>query len=233
MNMITPESRRRLQNVFRRIHGRSSDEAKQVVDQTISRVTGPGGTTIVYKAIPPLNGDVTGPIGSTTVVKLQGQPISATDPTEGQILGLIGGIATWIAQRLAGHVIQDEGVPITQRASLDFQGTGVTVTDVSTGGGKTVVTIPGIEPVTHSGDVTGPSTATVVGKIQGFAVTTTDPTDGDILIYDQDLGKYVLVNLSTFTAPTTRWEPVTNGDPDSPEIIFDASGDVVMAEVPI
>lgn len=39
-----------------------------------------------------------------------------------------------------GHVIEDEGTPLTQRADLNFVGAGVTATDA---GGKTVVTIPG------------------------------------------------------------------------------------------
>jgi hypothetical protein len=40
----------------------------------------------------------------------------------------------------AGHVIEDEGTPLTARANLNFTGAGVTATDT---GGKTVVTIPG------------------------------------------------------------------------------------------
>jgi hypothetical protein len=39
-----------------------------------------------------------------------------------------------------GHIIEDEGTPLTQRADLNFVGAGVTATD---SGGKTVVTIPG------------------------------------------------------------------------------------------
>jgi len=39
-----------------------------------------------------------------------------------------------------GHVIEDEGTPLAQRADLNFVGGGVTATDA---GGKTVVTIPG------------------------------------------------------------------------------------------
>lgn len=39
-----------------------------------------------------------------------------------------------------GHTIADEGTPLTQRATLDFVGAGVTVTD-DAGDGKTVVTI--------------------------------------------------------------------------------------------
>ena len=39
-----------------------------------------------------------------------------------------------------GHVIEDEGIPLTQRATINFTGAGVTAIDA---GGKTVVTIPG------------------------------------------------------------------------------------------
>jgi hypothetical protein len=38
-----------------------------------------------------------------------------------------------------GHVVEDEGTPVTQRANLNFTGSGVTVADT---GGKTVVTVP-------------------------------------------------------------------------------------------
>jgi hypothetical protein len=43
-----------------------------------------------------------------------------------------------------GHTIADEGTPLTQRATLDFVGAGVTVTDDEENG-KTVITIPGGE----------------------------------------------------------------------------------------
>ncbi len=39
-----------------------------------------------------------------------------------------------------GHTIEDEGTPLTQRASLNFVGDGVSAADA---GGKTVVTING------------------------------------------------------------------------------------------
>jgi len=41
-----------------------------------------------------------------------------------------------------GHIIQDEGTPLTQRTNLNFVGTGVTVTD-DVGNDASVVTIPG------------------------------------------------------------------------------------------
>jgi hypothetical protein len=42
--------------------------------------------------------------------------------------------------RPPGHVIEDEGIALTQRSALNFVGAGVTVTDVS---GKTQVSILG------------------------------------------------------------------------------------------
>ncbi len=39
-----------------------------------------------------------------------------------------------------GHIIEDEGVPLAQRGTMNFVGAGVTAADA---GGKTVVTIPG------------------------------------------------------------------------------------------
>jgi len=45
-----------------------------------------------------------------------------------------------VAALTEGHAIEDEGVALTQRATMNFAGSGVTVTDV---GGKTLVTIAG------------------------------------------------------------------------------------------
>ncbi len=49
-------------------------------------------------------------------------------------------IADLAAPSGGGHVIEDEGTPLTQRANLNFVGSGVTVTDA---GGKTIVTVAG------------------------------------------------------------------------------------------
>lgn len=59
--------------------------------------------------------------------------------TDGEVLTLVAGIPSW-EPSAGGHVIEDEGTPLTQRATLNFVGAGVTVTDSGT---KTVVTIPG------------------------------------------------------------------------------------------
>ena len=59
-----------------------------------------------------------------------GVTVDASDPNNPVVSSTGGG---------GGHVIEDEGTPLTQRANMNFVGAGVTVTDA---GGKTVVTIP-------------------------------------------------------------------------------------------
>lgn len=72
---------------------------------------------------------------ATITFSLSGENVTAN---------LVGGSVT------AGHVIEDEGVALTQRDTLNFVGTGVSVAD---SGGKTTVTISG------GGDVSGPASS--------------------------------------------------------------------------
>lgn len=72
--------------------------------------------------------------GGKTVVTIGG-----ADPFEAIALG--GGQAPRLARsaRIPGHVVEDEGTPLTQRGTINFTGGGVTVTD---SGGKTTVDVP-------------------------------------------------------------------------------------------
>lgn len=54
-------------------------------------------------------------------------------------------------------------------------------------------------------------------------------TDGDVLTTVAGVAQWALDAGSS----TSIWEPLTNGDPVSPELIFDGYGDVIMVEVPI
>jgi hypothetical protein len=54
------------------------------------RVTNAVNTTITFPTSVTMGGDVTGPSNACTVVKIQGEPISATAPTAGQVLGWTG-----------------------------------------------------------------------------------------------------------------------------------------------
>ncbi len=83
------------------------------------------------------------------------------------------GVAKWTAIKpapppvAAGHVIQDEGTPLTQRANLNFAGAGVTATDDS-GNDATLVTIPGTTtPTTRAMEY-----SVVDVCVAGFASTT-------------------------------------------------------------
>jgi hypothetical protein len=53
--------------------------------------------------------------------------------------------------------------------------------------------------------------------------------DGISLDYDDETN---VLTISGSAAATTRWEPLTNGDPDFPELIYE-DGDVLMEEVPL
>ena len=55
--------------------------------------------------------------------------------------------------------------------------------------------------------------------------------EGANITITRALGQIVIESASA--SPTTYFEPVTNGDPVSPEILFDGDGDVIMMEVPI
>jgi hypothetical protein len=79
-----------------------------------------------------------------------------------------------------------------------------------------------------AGDVVGVMLASVVQAIRGILIDPTPPTNGQGLVYDAVLDRLVYNELNS----STRWEPVTNGDPDDPQILFSADGDVLMSEVP-
>jgi hypothetical protein len=93
---------------------------------------------------------------------------------------------------------------------------GATVTDQ--GGGVARVTTSG-DPAL-GGDLSGTASAAVVEALQGSPVDDAAPALGDRLRWD-----------GTAWAPSAlRWEPLSDGDPTDPALIF-AGGDVVMVEV--
>lgn len=66
---------------------------------------------------------------------------------------ILEGVATPPAP-IAGHAIEDEGVALTQRPTIDFQGDGVTATDDPLND-KTVVTIPGVPNLNVDAQIIG------------------------------------------------------------------------------
>lgn len=76
------------------------------------------------------------------------------------------------------------------------------------------------------GDVTGTVGANTVGRLLGRLLSAVVPTIGQALVWSG----------TAWTPGTvvtgTHWEPIANGDPDDPQILFGADGDVLMTEVP-
>lgn len=93
-------------------------------------VTGPFGTGTG-------SGDVVGPAGATD------SSVALFDGVTGKLLKDGGALPT------AGHTIADEGTPLTARATLNFVGDGVAVTD-DAGNNRTVVTISGSTDSGHT-----------------------------------------------------------------------------------
>lgn len=77
-----------------RLQRRIFDEVARMIARALGQVTSVPQPPLGVAVIPPLGGDVTGSISATTVEHLQGIPVSATDPTEGQVLKAVSG--TWM-----------------------------------------------------------------------------------------------------------------------------------------
>lgn len=93
------------------------------------------------------------------------------------------------------RIVQDEGVNLPLRKTIDFQGAGVTAADVS---GKTVVTIPGSGT---SAPVYGSfyDTTTQIGTInipQAMELNTTD-ISGGVTIANNTLGRPTRITVNT------------------------------------
>lgn len=64
------------------------------------------------------------------------------------------------------------------------------------------------------------TSSTDATSIQGFNVTTTDPTDGKILVYRTSASKYVLED-----------KPVAGANPAAADVTFTPAGDIVAINV--
>lgn len=100
----------------------------------------PQGTTIVQKVAKVLKiGSTDGSLMIINSARAAGLP----NLTNGNIwIGNASAHPVETTLPTAGHVIEDEGTPLTQRPTIDFQGAGVTVTD-DAGNNQTVVTVSG------------------------------------------------------------------------------------------
>jgi hypothetical protein len=155
-----------------------------------------------------------------------------------------------------GHVIEDEGTPLTQRSTLNFMGADVAAADA---GGKTVVTIDGAvrkSLVDAKGDLLAGTANDTVARVavgtngqvltadsaQTAGVKWATPGSGgapDDATYvtrtsDGTLTNEVLLSDVAVSELKTRWELVTDGS--VPELIWAGPAgtqDLIYAEVTI
>jgi hypothetical protein len=135
-----------------------------------------------------------------------------TPPTDGQALVWYDTESKWKPGTISGgsgHVIQDEGSPLTQRSALDFVGAGVTLTDDPVND-KTIVSISGGSGGTSNIAIYDPDiAATVDNRYKTWAevmaaVSSWGPVGGEIVVHKVGLfqnaavpdGTYDLSNVS-------------------------------------
>jgi hypothetical protein len=150
-------------------------------------------------------GDANGPLSSTVVQKLQGRAISAASPTDGQALTWSGALSEWQPGTVNSMLAGDASGPASATVVQALQGHAVSTTIPVDGqllrwngtlsqwepgsggsGGSTVL----------AGDASGPSGSTVVKAVQGRAVSSTAPTDGQALKWNATLNQWEATTLA-------------------------------------
>lgn len=69
-------------------------------------------------------------------------------------------------------------------------------------------------------------------SLWGIPLSGDGPVAGDTYIFSAATGKFELAQSSVAKAKATRWEPLTNGDPENPELVY-FNGDIMMVEAPL
>jgi hypothetical protein len=108
-----------------------------------------------------------------------------------------------------GHIIEDEGTPLTQRTNLNFTGAGVSVADT---GGKTVVTIAGGSGSGITRTINSVSTATNAGDTASvdyvYLVSGTTTITLPTAVGNTNMYTIKNVGVNTVTVDTTSSETI-------------------------
>ena len=90
-------------------------------------------------------------------------------------------------------IIQDEGTTLPQQSVIDFQGAGVTA---SNGTGKTIVTIPGMNPAVFGSFYDKTTQSTALGVVKAIELNTTDISNG-VSIANNTLSRPTRITVNT------------------------------------
>lgn len=128
--------------------------------------------------------------------------------------------------------ITDSGGPITTAGVITLGLGDITPDSVASSGTVTGSNLSGTntgdQTITLTGDVTGSGTGTFAVDLSDTGVTPGTYTLATITVDAE--GRISAASSGTSSADS-YYEPVTNGDPVNPEILFDGFGDVIMVEV--
>lgn len=191
------------------VYGGALTFTQFTVDQK-GRVTAAQNTTTLA-----IGGDVTGvsPYDELEVIAIRHRPISSVAPNVGGVYAWTG--TEWEPQDIALTDITTPGSFGLASFSIDAKGRVTSATEA-----------------TLSGDVTGTKNATVVTKIQGTGISTTAPTNGQVLIFNGT--EWVPTTSGANPAPANAEYFVLNNDPNIPnarELTFDSKNNENVADL--
>ncbi len=187
-------------------------------------------TGVTVQSNKTLAGDVTGPIASNTVEKIQGKSVSSANPSNGQILQWNG--SAWTPSSMSVTLNGDATGSSSSNTVTKIQGNSVANTAPSNGqilqwNGSAWT--PSTMAVTLGGDATGSSASNTVTKLQGKNVSSAAPANGQFLQWDGTawtptnlaltLGGDVTGSLAANTVTKLQGKSVSNTAPTSGQVL--------------
>jgi hypothetical protein len=246
---IAPQDYRTAIKMWQRLKAGALEEANQALSSALSEFFSTTGT-IRPGALPTLAGDLTGVLTANVLSKLHGILIETTPPDDLEALTYDQATNTFKFLPVGSSQVQDEGVDIALRAKINFIGTIVAAVDDAINGRVNVTVTNPVPPHEAAPDPHPQYTtaAELAAALLAYITKALIDAKGDLIVGQSDntpdrfgVGADDTSLLADSSQPQglrwgvpvrtlMHWEPVTNGDVDSPEIVFD-NGDVVMEEV--
>jgi hypothetical protein len=253
MSNLTPDQKRRFDRLFHQLDRNTMQLVEAAIRAALSEVLGDAGT-LRPGVLPQLAGDVTGRLATTLVARLRGIAIEVAAPSDQEVLTYDAASNTlkWTAASGVSRV-QDEGGDLPQRLRLNFIGTLVAAADDAANGRINVTVTDPVPPHEAAADphpqyTTAAELATalaayiakslvdakgdlIVGSANDVPTRLAVGANGTVPLADASQAVGIRWGRPRASDLASRYEPVTSGGPSAPEVVFDASGDVVMSEV--
>lgn len=159
-----------------------------------------------------LLGDVTGAPGTNTVVQIQGRPVSATAPANGQVLGWNATSNSWTPQTAggAGVAIDLNGTAEGTQATLNFiSGTGIVLSCVNNTGASRVDCTPSYNSALIPTHDTIHANESYCASSNGTTAYTCSMPDKALTAYS--VGQMFLLNVDTTCATSCSLNIDSNG----------------------